>query len=176
MDSLRGKFGISDGAEDDTAWDDAEDDNALTVCEAPPKPVGQDDLHGGDGNDYLSGGFGYDFLWGDAGDDTIYLGTGVDVGFGEEGYDLFVLHNDGAYDRISCAIGNSSYNPDEGLVVYVGDGPDPVIDPLDDVLLNCGTPVAMSTTEFQATYPDLPLPTDPSKHRPVHLQRAGSTW
>ena len=43
MDSLRGKFGISDGAEDDTAWDDAEDDNALTVCEAPPKPVGQDE-------------------------------------------------------------------------------------------------------------------------------------
>lgn len=43
MDSLRGKFGISDGAEDDTAWDDAQDDNELTVCEAPPKPVGQDE-------------------------------------------------------------------------------------------------------------------------------------
>jgi len=43
MDSLRGKFGISDGAEDDSAWDDADDDNALTLGEAPPKPVGQDE-------------------------------------------------------------------------------------------------------------------------------------
>ena len=43
MDSLRGKFGISDGAEDDSGWDDADDDNELTLGEAPPKPVGQDE-------------------------------------------------------------------------------------------------------------------------------------
>ncbi|MAK97597.1 MAG: hypothetical protein CL807_00360 [Citromicrobium sp.] len=43
MDSLRGKFGISDGAEDSAGWDDSEDDNDLAVGDAPPAPVGQDE-------------------------------------------------------------------------------------------------------------------------------------
>ncbi|MBD59847.1 MAG: hypothetical protein CL808_06985 [Citromicrobium sp.] len=43
MDSLRGKFGFSDGADEDAAWDDAGDDSDYAVDDTPPAPVGQDE-------------------------------------------------------------------------------------------------------------------------------------
>lgn len=42
MDSLRGKFGFSDG-DDNVSWDDGEDESHLSVDEVPPAPVGQDE-------------------------------------------------------------------------------------------------------------------------------------
>ncbi len=43
MDSLRGKFGFSDGADDDASWDDAGDEGELGIDDAPPAPIGQDE-------------------------------------------------------------------------------------------------------------------------------------
>jgi len=43
MDSLRGKFGLSDGLDDDAGWDDDEHDGELAVDDSPPTPVGQDE-------------------------------------------------------------------------------------------------------------------------------------
>lgn len=51
MDSLRGKFGFSDGTDGgdpwdaplDESWDDGEDDGTLSYSDAPPSPVGQDE-------------------------------------------------------------------------------------------------------------------------------------
>ena len=43
MDSLRGKFGFSDGTDDDVSWDDGEEESHLSVDDVPPAPVGQDE-------------------------------------------------------------------------------------------------------------------------------------
>lgn len=44
MDSLRGKFGLPDGADDETPWDGTGDeDGELAVDDSPPAPVGQDE-------------------------------------------------------------------------------------------------------------------------------------
>ena len=43
MDSLRSKFGFSDGADDDALWDDSENEGELSIGDTPPAPVGQDE-------------------------------------------------------------------------------------------------------------------------------------
>ena len=43
MDSLRGKFGFSDGIGDGVDWDGADDDSECAVDDSPPAPVGQDE-------------------------------------------------------------------------------------------------------------------------------------
>ena len=43
MDSLRGKFGFSDGTDDDVSWDDGEEESHLSVDDVPPAPVRQDE-------------------------------------------------------------------------------------------------------------------------------------
>ncbi|MGA8258470.1 MAG: hypothetical protein WB767_18010 [Nocardioides sp.] len=153
---------------------------------------GSDQVDGDEGDDFLDGGDGDESCPGfaqephvnkctifdgikppnitaDAGDDVIYPGAGVDAAFGEEGYDQFVVYDDGVYDKLWCADVASEPNTPAvgGMVTYVG-----MLDPLDQ-LQNCEFEV-LTETEFEGKYPDLPLPT--AVPQPSVNARVASGW
>ena len=72
---------------------------------------------------------GDDGVTGDEGNDTIYPGTGIDIIYGEQGYNHIIAKDDGVADRFYCSMINVGQAP--GLLTYIGKK-----DPL-DVIVQC---------------------------------------